>query len=258
MTYADLQLERIQKANSHLCVGLDPRPELIEGDLEDFVRRVMEETAPYAAAFKPNMAYFEALGSRGIAILERLLDERPKDIPVVLDAKRSDIGETQRYYAKACFEHFGVEAVTLNPFLGYDSLEPFLAYEGKGLFLLTITSNPGSQDVQMKLGDDGRRVYQCVQDMALRAPTGSTGMVVGLTNAEPEVLDQLADLPLLLPGLGAQGGDLQALAGQGRKAPILINVSRGILFAKDDRSFAERARDYAHQIHSVLQAPSNK
>ncbi|MGY8687718.1 MAG: orotidine-5'-phosphate decarboxylase, partial [Verrucomicrobiales bacterium] len=138
MTYAELQLERIRSIQSNLCVGLDPRPDLIEGDMEAFVRQVMEETAPYAAAYKPNMAYFEALGSKGIAILERVLADRPKEIPVILDCKRSDIGETQKYYAKACFDHLGVEAVTLNPFLGYDTLEPFLAYEGKGLYRLTI------------------------------------------------------------------------------------------------------------------------
>jgi orotidine-5'-phosphate decarboxylase len=100
---------------------------------------------------------------------------------------------------------------------------------------------------------DGR-VFQKIQDMALRAPEGSTGMVVGLTNAEPEVLDKIEDLPLLLPGLGAQGGDLQALAGQGRKAPILVNVSRGLLFARDDRSFAQRAQDYKDQINAALNA----
>lgn len=251
MTYAQRQTQRIRDAKSHLCVGLDPRPEKIDGDLESFVRQVMEETAPYAAAFKPNMAYFEAQGSKGLAILERVLADRPREIPIILDAKRSDIGETQKYYAKACFEHLDVEAVTLNPFLGYDSLEPFLAYEGRGLFLLTVTSNPGSADVQMQPCGDGY-VFQKIQDMALRAPEGSTGMVVGLTNAKPEVLDSIADLPLLLPGLGAQGGDLKALAGQGRQAPILVNVSRGILFADDDRSFAQRAQDYTLQINDVL------
>ncbi len=252
MTYAERQATRIRNARSNLCVGLDPRPDLIDGDIESFVRRVMEETAPHAAAFKPNIAYFEAMGSKGLAMLERLLDGRPADIPIVLDAKRSDIGETQKYYAKACFDHLGADAVTLNPFLGFDTLEPFLAYEDKGLFLLTITSNPGSQDVQMQPCGEGR-VFQKIQEMALRAPKGSTGMVVGLTNAEPWVLEQIADLPLLLPGLGAQGGDLQALAGQGRQAPILVNVSRGILFAQDERSFGERARDFAAQINQVLQ-----
>ena len=253
MTYADLQSQRIGRAQSNLCVGLDPRPELVEGDVEAFICRVMEETAPYAAAYKPNTAYFEAMGSRGWAMLERVLERRPADIPVILDAKRGDIGETQKYYARACFDHLGADAVTLNPLLGYDSLEPFLAYEGRGLYLLTITSNPGSLDLQMQPCGEGR-VFHQIQQMALRAPRGSTGMVVGLTNAEPGVLDQLADLPLLLPGLGAQGGDLSALAGQDRTAPILVSVSRGILFARDDRSFAQRAQDYARQIGQVLRS----
>ena len=129
---------------------------------------MVEETAPYAAAFKPNIAYFEAMGLRGLEMLEELLPDMPDDVPVVLDVKRGDIGETQKYYAQAYFERLGVDAVTLSPFMGYDTLEPFLDYEGKGVYLLTITSNPGSSDIERRELSDGRKVYELVGDMVRR------------------------------------------------------------------------------------------
>jgi orotidine-5'-phosphate decarboxylase len=116
--------------------------------IPEFLRRVIGETAEFAAAFKPNIAYFEAMGLRGLEILDQLLGEMPKEVPVILDAKRSDIGETQKYYARSYFENWKVDAVTLNPFLGYDTLEPFLDWEGKGVYLLAVTSNSGSVDFQ--------------------------------------------------------------------------------------------------------------
>lgn len=250
MSYAERQLARIAEIGSNLCVGLDPRPE--PGlDIATWLRQVMEETAPYAAAYKPNMAYFEAMGAKGVALLENLLAERPTGIPLILDAKRGDIGETQRYYAKAYFDGWNVDAVTLSPYMGYDSIEPFLGYPGKGVFLLGVTSNPGSQDLQLqKIAEE--YVFEKVQEMALRAPLGSAGLVMGLTNAASWILERVADLPLLVPGLGAQGGDLNALASQGRKAPILVNVSRGILYGNDTLSFAERAREFSRQIAQAL------
>ena len=251
MTYRLRQEERIRACGSSLCVGLDPRPELTEGSVEDFLLRVVEETCERAAAYKPNLAYFEAMGVEGWAILERVRHAIPEEIPVVLDAKRGDIGETQRYYARACFEHWNADAVTLNPFLGFDSIEPFLGYVGKGVYLLAVTSNPGAADIQMRRSE-GRYVFEFVQDMALRAPEGSAGLVVGLTQAVPEVLGRLADLPLLVPGLGAQGGDLEMLAGLERTAPVLVNVSRGILYDHPERTFAEKARFYADKIAGVL------
>ena len=138
------------RIGTRLCVGIDPRPELSGGieQVPEFLRRVVGETAEYAAAFKPNMAYFEAMGLRGIEILQEMLEEMPNEVPIILDAKRSDIGETQKYYAKSYFENWNVDAVTLNPFLGYDSIEPFLDWEGKGIYLLAVTSNAGSADFQ--------------------------------------------------------------------------------------------------------------
>jgi orotidine-5'-phosphate decarboxylase len=255
MRYRERLQARIAATGSRLCVGLDPRPG--EGGIEavpDFLKRVVDETWQQAAAFKPNMAYFEAMGLRGIEILENLLGEMPKEVPVILDAKRSDIGETQKYYAHSYFAHWKVDAVTLNPFLGYDSIEPFLSWEGKGIYLLAVTSNPGSADFQRQTLADGRFVFELVTALGERAnglPT-DVGYVVGLTNAAG-VLAKIPDAPLLVPGLGAQGGDLASLAAAGRSAPDVINVSRGILYADDGSSYGERAKSWAQRISQAYE-----
>jgi orotidine-5'-phosphate decarboxylase len=252
MRYAERLHQRIEKTGSRLCVGLDPRP----GDggaaaARGFLKQVIEETAPWAACYKPNMAYFEAMGIEGIRLLEELLGGMPEDIPVILDAKRSDIGETQKYYAQGYFAGWNVDAVTLNPFLGYDSIEPFLDWKGKGIYLLAVTSNPGSADFQRQKLADGRSVFELVTALGERAKEEAratdVGYVVGLTNAA-DVLEKMPDAPLLVPGLGAQGGDLASLAAAARSAPDVINVSRGILYAGDDRSLAARAQDWAEKI----------
>jgi orotidine-5'-phosphate decarboxylase len=252
MRYSERLQARIEKTGSRLCVGLDPRPgDGGAGFARDFLKRVVEETAGWAAAFKPNMAYFEAMGIEGIRVLEELLAGMPEDVPVILDAKRSDIGETQKYYAQGYFAGWNVDAVTLNPFLGYDSIEPFLDWEGKGVYLLAVTSNAGSADFQQQRLADGRSVFELVTGLGDRAVgegrATDVGYVVGLTNAA-DVLSKIPDAPLLVPGLGAQGGDLGALAAAGRSAPDVINVSRGILYAGDDRGFGARARDWAEKI----------
>lgn len=252
MRYSERLQARIEKTGSRLCVGLDPRPgDGGAGFARDFLKRVVEETAGWAAAFKPNMAYFEAMGIEGIRVLEELLAGMPEDVPVILDAKRSDIGETQKYYAQGYFAGWNVDAVTLNPFLGYDSIEPFLDWEGKGVYLLAVTSNAGSADFQQQRLADGRSVFELVTGLGDRAAgegrATDVGYVVGLTNAA-DVLSKIPDAPLLVPGLGAQGGDLGVLAAAGRSAPDVINVSRGILYAGDDRGFGARARDWAEKI----------
>ena len=252
MRNAERLQQRIQQTGSRLCIGLDPRP----GDggasfARDFLKQVIEETSVWAAAFKPNMAYFEAMGIEGIRLLEDLLAAMPEDVPVILDAKRSDIGETQKYYAQGYFAGWNVDAVTLNPFLGYDSIEPFLDWEGKGIYLLAVTSNAGSADFQRQKLADGRSVFELVTALGDRASDEGrktdVGYVVGLTNAAG-VLEKIPDAPLLVPGLGAQGGDLASLAAAARNAPDVINVSRGILYAGDERGFGARAKDWAQKI----------
>jgi len=258
MRYAEKLQQRISQVGNRLCVGIDPRPEFSGGieKIPSFLRQVIEETAEYAAAFKPNIAYFEAMGLRGLEILDEMLTNMPEEVPVILDAKRSDIGETQKYYAKSYFENWNVDAVTLNPFLGYDSIEPFLDWEGKGIYLLAVTSNPGSADFQrQKLADD-RYVFELVQELGKRANAEAratdVGYVVGLTNASEEVLGRITDSPLLIPGLGAQGGDLASLEGKNRTAPDVVNVSRGITYKDMERSFAEKAKQWAEKL-SILE-----
>jgi orotidine 5'-phosphate decarboxylase subfamily 2 len=249
------KLRRRQAATgSRLCVGLDPRPDLTGAGTAEHLVRVIEDTLPHAAAFKPNIAYFEAMGMDGFRLLEAVRRRVPEDVPLVLDAKRGDIGETQRFYAKACFEVWGADAVTLNAYLGADTLEPFLAHPGKGLYLLAVTSNPGCADLETRDLADGRKVFELVQDMALASDR--IGLVVGLTNAAG-VLERVADLPLLLPGLGAQGGDLARLsAGGPRTAPLLVNVSRAILFPGPRETHAEAARRFAGEIRTALNLPA--
>lgn len=257
MKYTEKLAARISATHSALCVGLDPRPEGESlADMAFWLRRVVQETAPYAAAFKPNIAYFEAMGPDGLRLLMDLIPEIPRDIPVILDVKRGDIGETQKYYAKAYFEQMQVDAVTLNPFMGYDILAPFLNTPGKGLYLLAVTSNGGAADIERQRLSDGRKVYQLVGDMVERArregAESEVGLVVGLTNADSRLFAELPDAPLLIPGLGAQGGELDALNGATRTAPSLINVSRGILYKNPEMSYANKAKMYAEQIRRAL------
>jgi orotidine-5'-phosphate decarboxylase len=252
MRFTEKLQQRLDSRGSRLCVGLDPRP----GDggsaqAYSFLQQVIEETSEFAAAFKPNMAYFEAMGIEGIRVLEEILAAIPNHIPIILDAKRSDIGETQKYYAQGYFEGWNVDAVTLNPFLGYDSIEPFLDFPEKAVYLLAVTSNAGSADFQQQTLADGRKVFELVTALGERAKQENratdVGYVVGLTNAEA-VLNKIPDAPLLVPGLGAQGGDLAVLAAAKRSAPDVINVSRGILYAGDELSFAQRAEAWMKKI----------
>lgn len=244
MTYTEKLHSRITATGSGLCVGLDVRANSAE-EARAFIQEVITQTAPYTAAYKPNAAYFEALGWQGVKLLEELRGMIPADIPIILDVKRGDIGETQRYYAKACFDVIGADAVTLNPFMGRDTLEPFLEYADKGVYLLAVTSNPGAKDIEMqRVGE--RQVFELVCDMLAGAP--QAGLVVGLTNASCDILGRIPDVPLLIPGLGAQGGDMESLLASKRQAPNVVNVSRGILYADPEKSFAEKAERWATMI----------
>ncbi|MFN7564063.1 MAG: orotidine-5'-phosphate decarboxylase [Prosthecobacter sp.] len=249
MTFTDKLRARIAATGSNLCVGLDVRAADASENTKNWILNVIEQTAPHAAAFKPNAAYFEALGWQGVKMLEEIMAAIPKDIPTVLDVKRGDIGETQGYYAKACFDVLNADAVTLNPYMGRDTLEPFLKYSGKGIYLLGVTSNPGAKDIELQKSGD-RHIYELVADMT--AGQSQAGLVVGLTNAAPDVLTRIPDVPLLIPGLGAQGGDLAALKNSGRQAPLLVNVSRGILYQDEDKTFAQRAEMWKLRIREAL------
>lgn len=249
--YLQQLTERQAATGSCLCVGLDPRPERHGGDPADFIRRVIDETSPFAAAFKPNAAYFESMGPDGVRLLEQLRGWIDDSIPLVLDVKRGDIGETQRYYARACFERCGADAVTLNPYMGRDSLQPFWDYPDKGFYLLGVTSNPGARDIEKQTLADGRRVYELVAEMAVG--NEGTGLVVGLTQAgDDDLWQRLPDVPLLVPGFGAQGGELDGLLRRNGSAPVLVNVSRGILYPETEQTFAELAEHHAKLLARLV------
>jgi orotidine-5'-phosphate decarboxylase len=247
MSYWERLESRITASGSRLCVGLDLRAHDVLA-AESEVRKIIEETSAHAAAFKPNSAYFEAMGWEGYRLLERLRGWIPSDIPMILDVKRGDIGETAGYYARACFEVMGADAVTLSPYMGRDSVVPYLEVAGCGIYLLGVTSNPGSADLQRRELAGGGSVFELVGEMAVEL---GTGLVVGLTHAGG-VMGSIPDVPLLVPGLGAQGGELGGLGGVGRKAPLVVNVSRGILYGDAGTSYGERARHYARKISDAI------
>jgi orotidine-5'-phosphate decarboxylase len=271
MTFIDM-LQGAQRRNgSMLCVGLDPEPSRfpagLKGDASrifDFCARIVDATADLVIAFKPQIAYFAA--HRAEAQLEQLMEHMRRtapEVPVILDAKRGDIGSTAEQYAKEAFERYGADAVTLSPFMGFDSVQPYLKYEGKGAFLLCRTSNPGGDDLQnQRLADvQGQpRLYEHIAKLA-QGPwntNGQLGLVVGATYpAEIEAVRKLApNAPLLIPGVGAQGGDAVATvkAGWRADAPIVVNSSRAILYASDGEGFAEAARREARKTRDLLEA----
>jgi orotidine-5'-phosphate decarboxylase len=252
--------------HSLLCVGLDPDPTKFPGTWKDdasrifeFCRAIVDATQDLVIAFKPQIAYFAA--QRAENQLERLIEHIHRvapAVPVILDAKRGDIGSTAEQYAREAFERYQADAVTLSPFMGFDSIEPYLQYEGKGLILLCRTSNPGGSDLQAQTLASGERVYEHIARLA-QGPwnrNGQLGLVVGATRpAEIERVRVLAPtLPLLIPGIGAQGGDAQAAvrAGWRRDAPIIVNSSRAILYAGNGADFAEAARQAALSTRELL------
>ena len=271
MSFLDLLRDAGAGNASMLCVGLDPEPArfpaALRGDanrIYDFCARIVDATADLVVAFKPQIAYFAAHRAEGQ--LERLMEHirrvAPR-VPIILDAKRGDIGSTAEQYAKEAFERYGADAVTLSPFMGFDSVQPYLKYEGKGAFLLCRTSNPGGDDLQnQRLASvDGQPLlYEHVARLA-QGPwnlNGQLGLVVGATYpAEIERVRAIAPtLPLLIPGVGAQGGDALATvrAGWRPDGPIVVNSSRAILYASAGDDFEAAARREALRTRDLLQA----
>ena len=253
MKYIDKLNNRIKQTQSSLCVGLDPRIDRTEGELKDFLFQVIDETLEFTAAYKPNIAYFEALGVKGYQLLEDVIERIPDEVVICLDCKRGDISTTQEHYAKGYFDNWNVDSVTLSPYMGFDSLEPFLKDETKGAYSLALTSNPGSTDLQT-LQFEEKQLFEHVLQFSEKAESlpGTLGYVMGLTNLTDEVLNRLPDVPLLIPGLGAQGGELDSLKNQNRKQPILINVSRGVLYGDAAPTFGERANHFRGKINDAI------
>ncbi|NOZ07021.1 MAG: orotidine-5'-phosphate decarboxylase [Chloroflexi bacterium] len=255
MTFIEKLQTATRKNNSRLCVGLDPHPDRIpapyrraDNPVLAFNRAIIEATVDLVCAYKPNFAFYEAQGPSGLETLRQTIQAVPPEIPVILDAKRGDIGSTAQAYAQAAFEVWGADAVTVNPYLGRDSLAPFQAYEDRGVFLLCHTSNAGATDLQT-LWTEGRPLYETVAELATRwNRAGNLGLVVGATF--PDALRRIRaiapTMPILLPGVGTQGGDLAAALAAGLTAEgdgLIVNASRSVIFAGDPRAAATALRD---------------
>ncbi|MGA2671251.1 MAG: orotidine-5'-phosphate decarboxylase [Dehalococcoidia bacterium] len=258
MKFTDKLLNSSRKNKSLLCIGLDPDPELMPSvDVLQFNKTIIEATSDLVCAYKPNLAFYEALGTEGLAILEKTVKYIPGDIPVIGDAKRGDIGNTARAYARALFSVLDFDAATVNPYLGFDSVEPFINYQDKGIFILCRTSNRGAADFQ-DLHTNGLPLYQAVAQKAKEWNIhGNIGLVVGATYPEElkKVRSICPEMPLLIPGIGAQGGDLASAVGYGvdsRGEKAIINVSRQILYASKEKDFAQAARNVAEKIRSQI------
>ncbi|MEM8530077.1 MAG: orotidine-5'-phosphate decarboxylase [Chloroflexota bacterium] len=255
-----------QTQHSLLCVGLDPIPtqlptgvRMASDPVYVFCTQIIEATADIVCAFKPNIAFFEALGPTGFETLQRIIQAIPDHIPVILDAKRGDIGSTATAYAHAIFDLLGADAVTLNPYLGGDTLQPFLQYQDRGCILLCKTSNPGSADIQNLCLTDGRPLYLEVARQARDVwnMAQNVGLVVGATY--PTIIEEIRgfcpDLPFLIPGVGTQGGDIAATV-QAAVTPehqrAIISVSRDVLYASSEDTFAEAARNKALEFRNAI------
>ncbi|MDO8673171.1 MAG: orotidine-5'-phosphate decarboxylase [Dehalococcoidia bacterium] len=277
MTSSKGFIDKLHKANENnaslICVGLDPDPALMPiADIFEFNKAIIDATADLVCAYKPNLAFYEAQGLKGLEALYRTRSYIPSSIPVIGDAKRGDIGNTASAYARALFESLDFDAATLNPYLGRDAVDPFLAYESRCSFILCRTSNKGAIDFQnLEVADknpgpaatgDRMPLYEMVAKRAREWNTrGNVGLVVGATYPEELKMIRLIcpDMPILIPGIGAQGGDLEAavrngIDREGRNA--IICSSRQVLYASRHEDFAMAARQVAinlrQEINSIL------
>lgn len=256
-----------QANNSLLCVGLDPDPGKLpshiaaaEAPLFAFNRAIIDATKDIVCCYKPQIAYYSALSAEDQLeqTIAYIRTSAPK-VPVILDAKRNDIGNTSRLYAREAFDRYNVDAVTVSPYMGGDTMTPFFEYRDRGVIILCRTSNPGAVDIQDLTGSDGRKVYQRVAELAVSKWNTNSNvlLVVGATYPAElaEVRAIVGDMPLLVPGIGAQGGDLEAAVKAGRTADgtgLVINVSRSVLYAGSGESFADAARAAADGLRDEI------
>jgi orotidine-5'-phosphate decarboxylase len=277
MKFLEKLLAASRQQNSLLCVGLDPEPERLPSQLLGtsvaraityFCQAIIEATAPYVCAFKPNLAFFEVLGPEGMYVFQDVIKKVPIHIPIIVDAKRGDLGNTARNYAAAIFDVYGCDAATVNPYMGFDSVSPFLEYAEKTSFFVCRTSNPSARDFQDLLVSEGNGQRRFLyEEIAHRVQSwnklGNCGLVVGATY--PQELETIRsicpDMPVLIPGVGAQGGDLDAsvLAGSDKSGErAIISVSRSILYASSNDDFAVIAADEARKLRDHINEARRK
>jgi orotidine-5'-phosphate decarboxylase len=271
MDFMEKLAQASRKNNSLLCVGLDTDPARVpEGvGVFEFNKAIIDATADFVCAYKPNIAFYEALGTEGLEELKRTRDYIPVDIPVIIDAKRGDIGNTAKAYARSLFEFYNFDAATVSPYLGFDSLEPFMHYADRGVIVLCRTSNAGAVDFQsLKCETESglEMLFEVVAEKVSGWNTGGNlGLVVGATYPEELKLirQSYPDMLLLIPGVGAQGGDLQKVVKYGvdiGRQKTIINSSRQIIYASGDKDYAaaagRAARELRDEINRYLSAPA--
>lgn len=263
----DQLVENIRRKGSFLCVGLDsdinklPAHLLTADDpVFEFNKAIIDATAPYCVAYKPNLAFYEATGAQGWITLEKTINYIKENYPdqfIIADAKRGDIGNTSKLYARSFFEHLDVDSVTVAPYMGEDSVTPFLGYDGKWVILLALTSNKGSRDFQFIEDKDGKRLFEHVIETSSKWATPEEMMyVVGATQGEmfKDIRKVAPESFLLVPGVGAQGGSLSEVARYGmiKDCGLLVNSSRGIIFASSGEDFAETAAKEAAKLRDEM------
>jgi orotidine-5'-phosphate decarboxylase len=263
MSFAEKLARASEENESLLCVGLDPDPSRMPGgDVAGFLRSIITATSDLVCAYKPNLAFYEQLGAPGFDILRATIEAIPAHIPVIADAKRGDIDNTAKAYARAVFEELGADAATVNPYLGRDAVEPFLEYADRGVIIVCRTSNPGARDLQdLAVTADGvtMPLYRAVAGLAKRWNTrGNVGLVTGATYPKEisELRELCPEMPFLLPGVGAQEGAVEEAVKAGlddRGAGIIVNASRAVLYASSDDDFAEAARTRAMALREAIE-----
>lgn len=253
---------RKQSIDSLLCIGLDPDParlpQILANDPDpvlSFNREIIDATHQIAACYKPQIAYYSAHGGEE-TLLATIDYARSKGVPVLLDAKRGDIGSTAEMYAIELFERFAADAVTINPYMGQDAMQPFLDYADKGVYILCRTSNPGGSDLQNLSLEDGHTLYEHVARLAVTNwnSNNNVGLVVGATRPEEigRIREIAGDIDFLLPGVGAQGADVGQMMANGQGGGMTINSSRAIIYASSESDFAEAAYKTAEQTRQEI------
>jgi orotidine-5'-phosphate decarboxylase len=263
MNFVDKLTSAARKNNSLVCVGLDPDPRLMPEKIGvgEFNQAIIEATSKLVCAYKPNLAFYEAMGDEGMEALKSTLKCIPSDIPVIADAKRADIGNTSKAYATALFDRLGFDAATVNPYLGFDGVEPFIQYKDKGIIILCRTSNAGAKDFQSLLCETASGLRPLFEIVAAKAQEwniyGNIGLVVGATYPDElkSIRQKHPEMPFLIPGVGAQGGDVETTVKYGantRGEMAVINSSRQILYASRGKDFAEAAGKAARTLRDEI------